>query len=58
MAVAAAKLGELSPLAVLARGYAIAYDSEGRIIRRAEDVARGERMKIRVSEGEIDCTKD
>jgi len=56
--LAAGKLDSLSPLGVLGRGYAIAFDSQGRVIRRAEDVARGERLRVRVSEGEIDCTKN
>jgi len=56
--LAAGKLDSLSPLGVLGRGYAIAFDSQGRVIRRAEDVARGERLRVRVPEGEIDCTKN
>jgi exodeoxyribonuclease VII large subunit len=56
--VATGKLQSLSPLAVLARGYAIAFDSKGSIIKRAADVASGERIRIRVAEGEIECRKD
>jgi exodeoxyribonuclease VII large subunit len=58
VAVGAGKLEALSPLAVLARGYAIAFDGEGRTIKRAADVAKGERIRVRVAEGEIDCLKD
>jgi exodeoxyribonuclease VII large subunit len=58
VSLAAGKLGSLSPLGVLARGYAIAFDSEGRVIKRAEDVSSGERVRVRVSEGEMDCTKN
>ncbi|MEW6212964.1 MAG: exodeoxyribonuclease VII large subunit [Acidobacteriota bacterium] len=57
-AVLAGKLAELSPLGVLSRGYSIAFDSGGRIIKRAEDVKAGERVRVRLSEGEIDCTRN
>ncbi|HXG93427.1 MAG TPA: exodeoxyribonuclease VII large subunit [Blastocatellia bacterium] len=55
--VAVAKLESLSPLAVLGRGYAIAFDSEGRVIKRATDVGAGSRIRVRVAEGEIECEK-
>jgi exodeoxyribonuclease VII large subunit len=56
--LAAGKLDSLSPLAVLGRGYAIAFDSQGRVIKRDLDVRSGDRVRVRVSEGEIDCTKN
>jgi exodeoxyribonuclease VII large subunit len=55
--VAAGKLASLSPLAVIGRGYAIAFDKSGRIIKRASNVSSGERVRIRVADGEMDCTK-
>ena len=58
VSLAAGKLESLSPLSVLARGYAIAFDLQGRVIKRAADVSAGERVRVRVSEGELDCTKD
>jgi exodeoxyribonuclease VII large subunit len=58
LSVAAGKLNSLSPLAVLARGYAIAFDERGQIIKRASDVKRGERVRVRLAEGEIECLKD
>lgn len=57
-AVAVGKLESLSPLAVLSRGYAIAFDRDGRIIKRAETVAIGEQVRVCVADGEIVCTKD
>ena len=54
--VAAGKLGSLSPLAVLGRGYAVAFDSRGQIIKRATDVSKSDQIRLRVAEGEIDCT--
>ncbi len=58
VSLAAGKLESLSPLGVLARGYAIAFDKQGRVIKRASDVSSGERVRVRVSEGEMDCTKN
>jgi len=58
VSLAAGKLESLSPLGVLARGYAIAFDKQGRVIKRASDVVSGERVRVRVSEGEMDCTKN
>ncbi|MEK6324878.1 MAG: exodeoxyribonuclease VII large subunit [Acidobacteriota bacterium] len=58
VSLAAGKLDSLSPLGVLARGYAIAFDSQGRVIKRAGEVSSGEKVRVRVSEGEMDCTKN
>ncbi|PYP86735.1 MAG: exodeoxyribonuclease VII large subunit [Blastocatellia bacterium AA13] len=54
---AAGKLDSLSPLAVLGRGYAIAFDRDGCVIKRAADIDSGEQVRVRVDEGEIDCVK-
>lgn len=51
LAEEAARLHALSPLGVLARGYAIATTGEGRAIRSALELRPGERVKIRVHEG-------
>jgi exodeoxyribonuclease VII large subunit len=58
VSVAIGKLDSLSPLAVLARGYAIAFDEDGAVIKRAADVGKGERVRIRLADGELDCTRD
>ncbi|HLG14971.1 MAG TPA: exodeoxyribonuclease VII large subunit [Blastocatellia bacterium] len=57
LSIAAGKLQSLSPLGVLARGYAIAFDGQGRIIKRADAVPTGERVRVRVAEGEMECEK-
>ena len=50
---AAARLEMLSPLSVLARGYAIATNAEGRAIRSAAEVRVGDEVRVRVHEGEL-----
>jgi exodeoxyribonuclease VII large subunit len=50
----AARLDGLSPLSVLGRGYAVAWDaSRSRIIRDARTVSPGEEIIVRVEHGEI-----
>jgi exodeoxyribonuclease VII large subunit len=48
-----AGLDALSPLKVLGRGYAIATREDGRAIRSAADVKRGERITVRVESARI-----
>ena len=52
---AADRLHALSPLAALGRGYAVAQDADGRVLRRAEAFRAGDRFRLRVSDGRIDC---
>ena len=52
---AADKLEALSPLAALRRGYAVAQDPEGRVLRRAEQFRDGDPFRLRVADGRIDC---
>ena len=49
----AAKLEPLSPYATLKRGYAIAMDKEGRIIRLTTNVRKNQPLEIRVEDGNI-----
>jgi exodeoxyribonuclease VII large subunit len=53
---AAARLDSLSPLAVLGRGYAVCWN-EGRthVIRDASSVAPGDKVKVTLNRGELDC---
>ena len=53
---AAARLESLSPLAVLGRGYAVCWDAERtRVIRDASTVHPGDRVRVRLERGELDC---
>ena len=58
LAVGSAKLTSLSPLAVLARGYAIAFDEQGGVIKRANEVRSGDRISVKVSDGSFSAVKD
>ena len=55
LGLAAASLDAMSPLAVLGRGYALATDESGRVLRSASDVGAGERLRVRLSEGSLRC---
>ena len=47
------RLNALSPLAVLERGYSITFDSDGKIIKKAEAVQPGDRIQTRLHQGRI-----
>ena len=51
----AAALDALSPLKVLGRGYAIAQTAEGAILRSTESVQCGDRLRLRLSDGTLNC---
>src|SRR5439155_16795848 len=53
-----ASLDAMSPLAVLARGYAIATNASGRAIRAASEVTSGESVSIRVHRGAFSAKVD
>lgn len=49
------KLETLSPISVLARGYAIAYSSEKKVIDSISKVAAGDDLEVRVQDGTLLC---
>jgi exodeoxyribonuclease VII large subunit len=50
------KLDALSPLAVMRRGYSLAYaDQKTRLIKHVGDVQPGEMINIRLEDGWLDC---
>lgn len=51
----AAKLDLLSPLAVLGRGYSLAYNEEGNLVRSAKNVELSEQIYVQLSEGRLHC---
>ena len=50
------QLEERSPLNLLERGYSIAYDSSGKVLRSAEQVALGADISVRLAKGRLDAT--
>jgi exodeoxyribonuclease VII large subunit len=53
--LAAAALDAMSPLRVLERGYAIAHDSQGQVVRDAGTISIGEELRLRLWQGELNC---
>ncbi|MBW2395451.1 MAG: exodeoxyribonuclease VII large subunit [Deltaproteobacteria bacterium] len=52
----AGRLHALSPLAVLSRGFSIVRKAEdGTILRRAQDTAPGERLRVQLEEGALEA---
>ena len=56
LAAMAGRLGNLNPLAVLARGYAVCWNAERTaIVRSAAAVAAGDRVHVTLHDGELHC---
>jgi exodeoxyribonuclease VII large subunit len=55
LAVASAALDAMSPLAVLGRGYALAQDERGRVLRSSRGTSLGENVRVRLAEGALRC---
>jgi len=55
LVAAVAALDAMSPLAVLGRGYALAQDAGGRVLRSARAVGVGESVRVRLAEGALRC---
>jgi exodeoxyribonuclease VII large subunit len=52
----AARLEDLSPLGILARGYAVCYAEDGsRVVRSAASLAPGDDVTVRLHEGAAAC---
>ena len=55
MAKMLAKLDALSPLGVMARGYAICQEPDGTVIRTVLDMQEGKEFSLRLKDGECEC---
>ena len=55
LAVAAAELSAVSPLATLARGFAIVRDAEGRLIRSVAQARPGTPITIQLGDGAFEA---
>ncbi len=49
----AGQLNQLSPLAVLERGYAIVFDAEGKVVKSAAAVRLGEPIQVQLARGRL-----
>src|SRR5580693_4844274 len=47
------QLEERSPFKILERGYSIAYDASGKVLRSADQVALGDDISLRLARGEL-----
>ena len=54
----AAKLDALSPMKVLSRGYAVAFQHSGKAIRSVSDAEPGDKIRIMLNDGLMGCTVD
>jgi exodeoxyribonuclease VII large subunit len=50
------QLEERSPFRILERGYAIAYDASGKVLRSTDQVALGDDISVRLARGELGAT--
>ena len=50
-----AALDDMSPLAVLGRGYAIPQREDGSVLRSAADISAGDKLTVTMGDGAIDC---
>jgi exodeoxyribonuclease VII large subunit len=53
--LATGRLHALSPLEILARGYAICRNAEGRIMKDAALATAGDRVSVKLARGELNC---
>src|SRR5712692_1566566 len=49
-------LGTLSPVAILERGYALVFDSSGKLLKDASGIEVGQEISARLARGEIQAT--
>jgi len=51
-----AVLRGLDPHAPLERGYALAYDGKGRLLRNVNDAKKGDSLHLRLRDGTVDAS--
>jgi len=49
------RLDALSPLKVMQRGYSLAYNEQRVLLKSIDQVQLGDRVSVRLSDGELDC---
>lgn len=58
LALRAGRLHDLSPLAVIARGYAMVSDEDGHVVSSVASVTPGAKIDVTVSDGILTCAVD
>lgn len=58
LALARTGLMAVSPRSTLARGYAIVRRDDGPVVKRVEDVEKGDVLRVEVSDGEFGAVVD
>ena len=53
--LAASRLEDLSPLGILARGYAVCYAEDGAVLRSSNELDPGDRVLVRLHHGAAGC---
>lgn len=53
--IADASLAALNPLSILSRGYSVARDARGRVVRCAKTLVPGEKITVTLAEGSLGC---
>lgn len=56
LSLCVAKLQDKSPLTILSRGYSVALDTKGKIVKTIDDAHFGDKLKVRVSDGIINAS--
>ena len=54
----AAQVRTLSPQATLDRGYSVVQKSDGSVVRKAGELTTGERLRIRLAQGEVTAVRE
>ncbi|RYL92353.1 exodeoxyribonuclease VII large subunit [Sporolactobacillus sp. THM7-4] len=49
------QLNALSPLKVMARGYNLAYNQDGKLVKSVKEVSPGDPLMIKMHDGRMDC---
>ena len=53
--LARSRLMDLSPRRVLERGFAVVFDTQGRIVRKRDDVTYGDLLRIQLADDGLDA---
>ncbi|GGE53868.1 exodeoxyribonuclease VII large subunit [Priestia taiwanensis] len=52
---AVSRLEVLNPLHIMNRGYSVAYNEEGSVVKSVKDIRLGESLKVQMQDGHVDC---